>query len=854
MCINDHRPSIIYYCTKHLHEYNMSPSPSISTLITVAVIASCWATIIIVFSDGAKILENSTINNSASAPILLEQEAMALLQTGWWNTSTTTTRSSTSPRNWPGITCNQAGSIISISLLHDFQAAKDFRHFNFSSFPNLVLLDLAGARLQGTIPAEICTLSKLTHLDLSRNQLTGQLPASLGNLSKLVRLDVSQNQIMGYIPLELGKLRSLVVLNLSSNNFHGPVPPTLGLLRNLTHLYIYNNQISGELPLSLTKLTQLMDFQASQNQINGCIPLEIGELKNLLVLSMSTNNLSGQLPSTIGQLTKLNSLSLYVNQINGSIPREIWKLTSLTLLDLGSNKLTGKLPPALGQLTNLKELYLNSNQFSGFIPLEIGKLVKLGTLHLKLNMLSGSIPWTLGNLTKLTKLKLHSNKIKGSIPREIGNLKNLKSLKLRNNRLSGSIPIEICTISTLIELDLSHNLISGEIPSQLGNMTSLGNLNISYNNLTGHIPSSLASVPKIDLSYNSLSGPIHPRFGHYLASDHVALFEGNKDLCGAHNIKGFPPCFPVHSSQPSTGDVDPNDGFIDKDGNHSQKVRISTIIVLISVLVLTFPFIVLTTLFYTRRPRNDKNHQPGEITEHTDHHHEGGLIFSIWNYDGKIAYEDIIQATEDFDIKYCIGTGGYGSVYKARLPSGKVVAVKKLHSSEAEQLVSVRSLANEVETLSKIRHRNIVRLYGFCLHKRCTFLIYEYMERGSLFCFLNDDVEALELDWEKRVKVIKGVAQALCYMHHDCTPPIVHRDVSSNNILLNSEMEAVVCDFGTARLMDPDSSNQTVLAGTCGYIAPGEFNTDKNSSSYEVPSSYKLPFFNSCIGKLFVFI
>ncbi|XP_062113260.1 MDIS1-interacting receptor like kinase 2-like [Humulus lupulus] len=199
---------------------------------------------------------------------------------------------------------------------------------------------------------------------------------------------------------------------------------------------------------------------------------------------------------------------------------------------------------------------------------------------------------------------------------------------------------------------------------------------------------------------------------------------------------------------------------------------------------------------------------------------KNGDILSIWNYDGQIAFEDILKATEDFDIRYCIGTGGYGSVYRAQLPSGKVVALKKLHSSEAEEVSFRKSFENEVETLTKIRHKNIIRLYGFCLNKRSMFLIYEYMERGSLFCVLSNDLEAMELDWSKRINVIKGIAYALSYMHHDSTPPIVHRDVKSTNILLNSEFEAFVSDYGTARLLDPDTSNRTMIAGTYGYIAP----------------------------------
>ncbi|KAK8524787.1 hypothetical protein V6N12_029642 [Hibiscus sabdariffa] len=100
------------------------------------------------------------------------------------------------------------------------------------------------------------------------------------------------------------------------------------------------------------------------------------------------------------------------------------------------------------------------------------------------------------------------------------------------------------------------------------------------------------------------------------------------------------------------------------------------------------------------------------------------------------------------------------------------------------------------------------------------FLIYEYMARGSLLRVFANDVEAVELDWIKRVKIIKDTASALSYLHHDYHPPVVHRDISSNNILLNLDLEACISNFGTARLLDPDSSNQTMLVGTYGYVAP----------------------------------
>ncbi|KAK9193070.1 hypothetical protein WN944_003766 [Citrus x changshan-huyou] len=448
-----------------------------------------------------------------------------------------------------------------------------------------------------------------------------------------------------------------------------------------------------------------------------------------------------------------------------------------------ANKLTGAIPSTLGQLTSLLYLNLSSNQFHSSIPLEIGNFSALDTLDLSDNKIHGIIPDELTKLSQLKNLNLSSNLLSGQIPYAIGKLFNLMYLDLSKNKLSGSIPTEIGNCSALKNLTLNHNSLDGTIPLEMGKILLLQNLDLSHNNLSGTIPKTLRPM-YVDLSFNNLEGEIPT----YLRGNPPKSFVGNKGLSG--NVEGFPSSSQRQKLTPS--------------------ISLFVKIFLPLNLVLAFIIFRFILLFKCQNKNPRLNSRAAK----------NGDVFSVWNYDGKILYEDLINATEDFHIKYCIGTGGYGSVYKAELPEGKVVALKKLHHSETEDSAFVKSFQNEAHVLSTVRHRNIVKLYGFCLHKKCMFLIYEYMERGSLFCVLHDDDEAIELNWTKRVNIVKSVAHALSYLHHDCTLLIIHRDISSNNILLDSNLEASVADFGTARLLHVDSSYRTLRAGTYGYIAP----------------------------------
>ncbi|CDP14107.1 unnamed protein product [Coffea canephora] len=639
-------------------------------------------------------------------------KAEALLKSGWWEDSGATATTISTHCQWSGIICNDAGSVTEL-LLPGYGIHDSLTNFSFSSFPNLVRLDLSGNGLIGAIPHQIGALSKLTHLTLSNNFMEGFIPSSIANLTTLVILDLSYNSFSGRIPPTLGLLSNLDFLDLNSNHFSGVIPPALSNLTKLSWLYIHGNPAMG-----------------------GVLPEEIGRLKSLLELDLSYSGFSGSIPPSLGQLSNLRSLDLSTNHFSGTIPSALFNLTNLSQLDIHSN-------PAIG----------------GFLSEEVRNLKSLIELDFSGLNLSGALPSALCGLTKLASLSGAENQIYGSIPSEIGNLKILKYLHLGSNRLNGQIPPTLGNLTTLVSLDLSSNQISGSIPLQLSDIPSLRFLDLSYNALEGKLPCELVN-----------------KFGS-------ENFVGNPDLhhdstlCGDH--RHHPPYY----------------------------------IIGLGVSLVVFSLIGGLVLYIFCRTKVKKVE-----AELMDNKH--GDIFRIWNYDGHMAYEDIIKATNDFDVSYCIGTGGYGSVYRARLPSGKVVALKKLHRLEGENPNFDKSFRNEADMLSKIRHRNIVKLFGFCLHKRCMFLIYEYMDRGSLFCILRDETEAVELDWIKRVNLIKGIASALSYLHYDCDPPIIHRDVSSNNILLNSQLEATLSDFGTARILELDSSNQTVIAGTFGYMAP----------------------------------
>ncbi|XP_062030159.1 MDIS1-interacting receptor like kinase 2-like [Rosa rugosa] len=768
----------------------------------------------------------ASASSTTEAEALLKWKASFLNQTSHNNqlkdwiylpktTDTNTTNSSNNPKAnespciWTGISCNAAGSVTNITIASS--GIQGMLHeFSFSSFPNLEYLDLSLNKLFDVIPPQISSLSKLLHLDLSNNQFFGRIPPEIGLLRNLTFLYLYRNNLSDTIPKELGNLKSLVHLELNANQLNGSIPTTLGDLHNLKILHLSDNQLSGSIPQNLGNIQSLTVLELDNNQFSGYLPQNICRARSLINFSASSNHLIGPIPKSLKTCTSLFRVRLERNQLTGNIYEDFGVYPSLNFIDLSNNQFYGKISPnwglspnlttlriagnnligsipaEIGNATQIHELDLSSNGLVGTIPKEFGGLNSMVNLMLDGNQLSGRVPSEFKSLTDLEYLNLSANKFNGSIPSFVGDFLKLNYLNLSTNKFSQAIPFQLGKLIHLSQLDLSFNALEGQIPSDISNMQSLKILNISHNNLSGYIPTSMEDMhglTYVDISYNHLEGPL-PNIKAFQAT-HPEASQDNKGLCD-------------------------NSSFLQLCNNESPK-KDHKLVLLIIFLVLGA--IALLAFIFAFVPKRKKKHLE-------ERNRDDEISFSILKFDGKMMFKEIVRATEDFDPMHCIGQGEQGSVYKATLSSTCTVAVKKLHLLCDDDKNLQKAFLNEIRALTEMRHRNIVKLYGFCSHRRHSFLVYKYLEKGSLARVLSKDEEAKELGWSKRLNIVKGVASALCYMHHDCLKPIVHRDISSKNVLLDAKYRACVSDLGIAKFLNPDSANWTALAGTYGYIAP----------------------------------
>ncbi|CAN7133402.1 protein BRASSINOSTEROID INSENSITIVE 1 [Brassica rapa] len=742
-------------------------------------------------------------------------------------------------------------------------------------------LDLSRNDFHGTVPPFFASCSLLESLVLSTNNFSGELPMdTLLKMRGLKVLDLSFNKLSGELPESLANL-SLTTLDLSSNNFSGQILPSL--CRNgentLQELYLQNNAFTGKIPPTLSNCSDLVSLHLSFNYLSGTIPSSLGSLTKLRDLKLWMNMLQGEIPKELMYLTTLETLILDFNDLTGEIPFGLSNCTNLNWISLSNNRLTGQIPRWIGRLENLAILKLSNNTFNGNIPAELGDCRSLIWLDLNTNYFNGTIPPEMfkqsgkiaanfiagkryvyikndgmnkqchgaGNLLEFQGIRPEQlNRVStrnpcnftrvygGHTQPTFDNNGSMMFLDMSYNMLSGYIPKEIGSMPYLFILNLGHNFISGSIPEEVGDLRGLNILDLSSNKLDGRIPQSMSALTmltEIDLSNNLLTGPI-PEMGQFETFP-PGKFLNNSGLCG----------YPL----PRCGDAKA-DAIAHRSHGRKQPSLAGSV-----AMGLLFSFVCICGLILfgremrrRRRMREAAMEDSGDGTtanNNTDWRLTGAreaLSINLAAFEKplrKLTFADLLKATNGFHENSMIGSGGFGDVYKAVLKDGTAVAIKKLIQISGQ---GDREFMAEMETIGKIKHRNLVPLLGYCKVGEERLLVYEFMKYGSLEDVLHDPKKkaGLKLNWFTRQKIAIGAARGLAFLHHNCIPHIIHRDMKSSNVLLDENLEARVSDFGMARLMSAMDTHLSVstLAGTPGYVPPEYYQSFRCSTKGDVYS------------------
>ncbi|TQE09429.1 hypothetical protein C1H46_004922 [Malus baccata] len=400
--------------------------------------------------------------------------------------------------------------------------------------------------------------------------------------------------------------------------------------------------------------------------------------------------------------------------------------------------------------------------------------------------------------SKVLNIKLSDLGLKGPFPHGIANCTSLTGLDLSSNKLSGPLPEDIGRIISFITtLDLSSNSFSGQIPTNITNCSYLNVLKLDSNQFTGNIPLGIGQLGRMktfSVANNQLSGPVPDFCNNSVIT--AESYANNAGLCG----KLLNPC------------------------RGAQKKSNSVVIVAAGVGGATFAALVVifALVFLMRRVSAKKKEEDPEGNKWAKSLKKTKAVSMFEKSLSKMKLSDLMRASNSFCKDNIIGTGRTGTMYKAVLDDGTPLMVKRLQESQHSE----KEFLSEMTTLGNIEHRNLVPLLGFCTAKRERLLVYRYMPNGTLHDQLHPaDAEGAKImDWPTRLKIGIGAARGLAWLHHNCNPRIIHRNISSKCILLDADFEPRISEFGLARLMNPIDTHLSTFVngefGDLGYVAP----------------------------------
>ncbi|CAN6675366.1 unnamed protein product [Malus baccata var. baccata] len=659
-----------------------------------------------------------------------------------------------------------------------------------------------------------CQAGKVFKIQLGNQKLTGTLPPEIQKLSNLQQLEVQNNQLTGPFP-SLSGVQPLQVLLAHDNNFSSFPSDFFTGLTSLVNINIDHNPFAAwQIPDTLKDATQLKEFSATETNLTGRIPdiFSSSNFPGLTDLHLAFNYVEGELPASFSS-SSIQSLWLNSQQ--------------------GTNRLNGTID-VLQNMTSLREVWLHGNYFTGPIP-DLSNLGYLSTLSLRDNKLTGVVPASLLNLKSLTSVNLTNNMLQGPMPKfgdavlvDVSGLNSFCSDKpgvgcdarvnvllsvvkdmgyptvfadsWKGNDPCGNWKGITCNGGNITVVNFRSLGLSGTISSNYSLLTTLRTLRLDNNNLTGTIPKELTQLPnlqQIDVSNNQLFGQV-PKFK-------------NVDV----KTDGNPNIGQDHPPSPATPTIPNSPPAFHSDGGKKSRsgVVVGAVIGTVGGLVVV-GFVAFCLL--KKKHKHSGGVQSANASRGPNDIHvveAGSMVISI---------QALRDVTNNFSENNVLGKGGFGTVYKGELHDGKKIAVKRMESGVVAEKV-LNEFKSEIAVLTKVQHRHLVGLLGYCLDGNERLLVYEYMPQGTLSRYLfNWKEEGLKpLEWTRRLTIALDVARGVEYLHGLASQTFIHRDLKPSNILLGDYMRAKVSDFGLVRLVpEGEASIATGLAGTFGYLAP----------------------------------